>query len=257
MLVPASIKWVYTGNTWEQDPYRVHSQKFNEHQVHDSIYAASIAQLREVQFDCDWTKSTREKYFAFLEESKKLFAQQLVTSTIRLYQYKYPQDAGVPPVSRGMLMCYNTGDVKDVKSVNSIFDKDEVMSYLKTGKYPVPLDYALPTFNWALLYRNGELKSILSMSDLQEHNRSLETVDETHLRVVDDFVYGYTSRNAIYVRKGDEIRLEKPNMEHVADVAQWLSTHKNNDEAVLTFYHLNNYDFQEHSKAIESIFNSF
>jgi hypothetical protein len=258
MLTPSSHQRFYEESAWEQNPYRIQSRQFNEQAQHDSIYAASITRLHEVQFDCDWTKSTRDKYFAFLEESKKLFAQQLVTSTVRLYQYKYPKEAGVPPVKRGMLMCYNAGDVKDPKSINSIFDKDEVMSYLKSGDYSLPLDYALPIFDWALLYSNGELKAILSMNTLQrEYSSHTRVIDATHLRASEDFVYGYTSNDLLFIRKGDEIRIEKPNMEQVSDVARWLSSHKNNSEAVLTFYHLNDYDFQEHSKAIEAIFNSF
>jgi len=250
------LRGFYDEELLEQNPYRVGSRKFDEQLRHDSVYEAGMKQLHEVQFDCDWTKSTKETYFAFLEESKKLFPNQVVSSTIRLYQYKYPKDAGLPPVKRGMLMCYNAGNVKDPKSLNSIFDKDEVMSYLKADDYPIPLDYALPMFGWALLYRDGDLKSILPMQTLVDYGTHLQAIDATHLRVNDDFVNGYTA-GSILIRRGDEIRLEKPDMEQVRDVARWISDHKNNPGAILTFYHLNEHDFQEHSKTLESIFNSF
>lgn len=244
-------------NWWEQNPYQVRSHRFDEIQRHDSAYMASMKQFREVQFDCDWTKSTKNNYFAFLEESQKLFGQQLVTSTVRLYQYKYPREAGLPPVKRGMLMCYNAGNVRDSKSVNSIFNKDEVMSYLEAGNYPIALDYALPVFDWALLYRQGELKAILSLATLKkEYADNVVVADESHLRVTYDFVYGHNS-SSLLIRNGDEIRLEQPDMDEVKEVAAWLSAHKNNADAVLTFYHLNDHDFQEHSKKIEAIFNSF
>jgi hypothetical protein len=256
MTAPYHPSGFYENEYWQQNPYQVGSRKFDEQHQRDSIFDISMKRLHEVQFDCDWTKSTKDRYFAFLEESVKLFAGRLVSSTIRLYQYKYPKDAGLPPVKRGMLMCYNAGDIKDPKSLNSIFDKKEVMSYLNAADYPIPLDYALPMFGWALLYRDRQLKAILPMSTLSDYSDYLEVIDKAHVRVTRDFVNGYTA-SSILLRAGDEIRLEKTDMEQVNDVVRWLSAHKNNPEALLTFYHLNEYDFQEHSKAIESIFNSF
>jgi hypothetical protein len=85
---------------------------------------------------------------------------------------------------------------------------------------------------------------------------NLDYKDSSHARVTDDFVYGHTN-NSLYIRRGDEIRFEEPSMEDVQEVAAWLSDHKNNKEAILSIYHLNNHDLKEHSKAIEAIFNSF
>ncbi|MBL0741935.1 hypothetical protein [Chryseolinea lacunae] len=237
--------------------YRVTSKRFDEQHVYDSIYQAKLSTIREIQFDCDWTTSTKDKYFSFLTEVKKLFAQQTVTSTIRLYQYKYPQLAGVPPVKRGMLMCYNAGDIRDSKTVNSIFNKKEIMSYLDAGTYPVALDYALPVFSWALLYRNGELKSILSNGELQEtHKRHLFRQNKTHYTVTEDFVYG-DDNNSLLVRSGDDIRIEEPDLAAVNEVAAWLGEHKNNPEAILSLYQLNNHDLQKHATEIQTLFRSF
>jgi hypothetical protein len=253
---------LYKDGWWQQNPYAVKTKDFNELQKHDSLYEAEMKsiqeRIREVQFDCDWTKSTKDKYFAFLEETKKLFTQQVVSSTIRLYQYKYPKEAGLPPVGRGMLMCYNAGDIKDTGTKNSIFDKQEIMSYLDAGEYPIPLDYALPIFEWAVLYRDGKFKNILSASVLrEEHHFSLKPEPDDRQQVaLEDFVYGYTDAG-ILIRKGDKIRFEQPDMEHVKELAQWLAEHKNNQEAIVSFYHLNDHDLQKHSKAVESIFNSF
>ena len=249
----------YDYTWWEQNPYNVKSKNFDEQAKRDSIYAAALQGIHEIQFDCDWTKTTKAKYFAFLNEAKKLFAQKLVSTTIRLYQYKYPAEAGVPPVKRGMLMCYNAGNIRSSKTTNSIFDKDEIMSYLDAKEYPVPLDYALPVFDWALLYQNGQLKSILSPAVLHdEYQRYLAPMDEkSNIAVVhEDFVYGDTG-NGRYIRRGDEIRFEQPNLEDVREVAAWLSKHKNNEEAIVSLYHLNEHDLQKHSKAIQAIFDSF
>lgn len=249
----------YDYTWWEQNPYNIKSKNFDEQAKRDSTYAANLQRIHEIQFDCDWTKTTKAQYFAFLDEMKKLFGEKLISSTIRLYQYKYPAEAGVPPVKRGMLMCYNAGNIRSTKTVNSIFDKDEVMSYLDAKEYPVPLDYALPVFDWALLYQRGQLKSILSTSILREdYQRHIGPRDtRSHVAVVqEDFVYGDTD-NGLYIRAGDEIRYEEPDLEDVQEVAEWLSRHKNNKEAIVSLYHLNEHDLQKHSEAIQAIFDSF
>jgi hypothetical protein len=165
----------------------------------------------------------------------------------------------VPPVKRGMLMCYNAGNIRSSKTTNSIFDKSEIMSYLDAKAYPVPLDYALPFFDWALLYQKGQLKHILSTAILrEEYQRYVGPMDkESNIAIVhEDFVYGDTDKG-VYIRAGDEIRYEEPDLEDVQEVAAWLSGHKNNEEAIISLYHLNEYDLQKHSKAIQAIFNSF
>lgn len=241
-----------------QDPYRVYSRDFREQARYDSTYQATMKLMKQVQFDCDWTESTKDNYFAFLETCVSLFKDQLVSSTIRLYQYKYPDKAGVPPVKRGMLMCYNAGNIKDPDTKNSIFDKKEIKSYLEGADYSLPLDYALPVFEWAVLFQNGKFKAILSAEDLRDnYSNFLQLQDDGVTSLATDyFTYG-DDYNGIYIRMGDEIRFESADLADVQEVASWLADNKNNKEAVLTLYHLNSYDLQKHSKEIEGVFNSF
>lgn len=245
---------------YNSTPYRQKSKRFDELHVRDSLHDARLQRLREVQFDCDWTAGTRAHYFAFLRESKRLFAGQRVSSTIRLYQYKYPVKAGVPPVDRGMLMCYNAGNIKDPETVNSIFDRREIMRYLEDQHvYPLALDYALPVFEWAVLYRDGKFQAILSTALLQDeygYKRYLTIVSDQHATVSEDFTYGYTSQS-IFVRRGDEIRFEHPAMNDVAAVAAWLHDHKHTADAALTFYHLNDHDLKKYSPALEDMYRAF
>jgi hypothetical protein len=227
-------------------PFRIKSEKFDEQRKYDSLIRTAIVSVKQIQFDCDWTASTKEKYFAFLAAAKELFSDMVVTSTLRLYQYKYPQQAGVPPVSRATLMCYNAGDVTKKDTRNSIFDADEIMSYLKDAEaYSIPLDYALPVFSWALVYRENKLRNIISSQVLfDDYGFYLQPGEDDHYRITKDFVYGYTSA-AIYLRA------------KVEEVAGWLGANKNNPDAILTLYHLNDHDLKTYSKEIESIFNSF
>lgn len=247
----------YEDGWWEQNPYNMKSKDLRSQTRYDSVYNARLKKIREVQFDCDWTKSTRDKYFAFLKEAKKLFKDQTVTSTVRLYQYKYPKEAGLPPVDRGMLMCYNAGKVNDDKTINSVFDKSEILDYLDADDYPIPLDYALPVFEWAVWFQGDKFNGILPIAPLKEDYSSfIENTKNNIWTVKEDFVLGNTA-SASYLRRGDQIRFESPSAADIKTVAQWLSEHKNNQEAAITFYHLNENDLQEHSQTIKSIFDSF
>ena len=68
--------------------------------------------IQEIQIDCDWTLSTKDKYFQLLTFLNRQFSQKAIylSSTIRLHQIKYPEKMGIPPVKRGMLMDYNMGE---------------------------------------------------------------------------------------------------------------------------------------------------
>jgi hypothetical protein len=254
-LLASDVSYEVDEGYWQQDPYLMKSKDFREHSRYDSLYQERLNSVKEIQFDCDWTATTKDKYFAFLEAAAKLFRDKTISSTVRLYQYKYPKEAGVPPVKRGMLMCYNAGDARDKNASNSIFDKREVMSYIEDADYPLPLDYALPVFEWALLYQNGKLTRILPATILEEYSTYLEGEGPKY-RVATEFVFGYTA-NSVLLRMGDEIRLESPDMNSVIETAEFLGENKNNKEAVITLYHLNQHDLQKHSKDIESIFSRF
>ena len=92
----------------------------------------------------------------------------------------------------------------------------------------------------------------------EEYQRYLGPRDtNSNIAVVnEDFVYGDTE-NGLYIRRGDEIRFEQPDMEKVKEVAAWLSQHKNNKEAIVSLYHLNEHDLQKHSEAVKAIFDTF
>lgn len=79
----------------------------------------------EIQIDCDWTGGTREKYFLLLTELQKfpLFQNTIWSATIRLHQVKFMENTGIPPVDRGMLMFYNMGNIEDINTPDSIYDK--------------------------------------------------------------------------------------------------------------------------------------
>lgn len=125
----------------------------------------------ELQLDCDWTDSTRDRFFAFLEQLDALARPQAVelSATIRLHQIKYRERTGVPPVARGMLMFYNMGRFSPDPDARAIFDAASARPYLaRIGDYPLPLDVALPIWSWTIQLRDDQVVGLLQSTDPDE-----------------------------------------------------------------------------------------
>lgn len=119
-----------------------------------------VRNVKEIQMDCDWTRSTQDRYFVFLSRCRSLAEEKglNLSATIRLHQLSMT----VPPVDRGVLMVYNTGDVKDCSVKNPIFDAADVKPYLQyLNDYDLPLSAAYPIFSWNVLYRGDRFVGIL------------------------------------------------------------------------------------------------
>ena len=126
--------------------------------------ANDIKRVKEIQIDCDWTASTQKAYFDFLEKLRvKAKAKQIkLSATIRLHQLSMTP----PPVDRGILMMYNTGDVKQLSCHKPILDMKDVAPYIQhLGSYPLPLAAAYPLFSWRILFREGKFVGIMHADD--------------------------------------------------------------------------------------------
>lgn len=114
--------------------------------------------IHEVQLDCDWTQQTQDAYFDFCQAVKDLlepYGIQL-SCTIRLWQLS----CACPPVDRGVLMLYNTGNITNPETHNSILDLTDVQTYLKGKTYGLPLDFAYPTYSWYVWFHNDTYKGL-------------------------------------------------------------------------------------------------
>lgn len=123
-----------------------------------------VGQLRQLQIDCDWTIQTRGRFFNFLGRLRALCRQGgiLLSATIRLHQLSQP----VPPVDRGVLMVYNTGDVTRLDCQKPILDLDDVKPYIHhLDHYKLPLSAAYPLFAWRVLFRGGRYVGIMHGDD--------------------------------------------------------------------------------------------
>lgn len=165
--------------------------------------------IPEVQIDCDWTASTRQAYFLLLQRLKEGFGRRAwqLSVTIRLHQLKYPDQTGVPPADRGMLMAYNTGRLEDWEETNSIVSEERMAPYLKgLQPYPLPLDLALPAFRWGVVFRDGRLVRLihgLEPNALRDSARFVETGSNRFAVRKSTYIEGY------YLYQGDRIRLEE------------------------------------------------
>ncbi len=161
--------------------------------------------VKEIQLDCDWTNTTQSHYFQFLEELKTLESATIISSTIRLHQLKYPKETGVPPVDKVVLMCYNMDDIDHFETPNSILSTDVLAQYINENtRYELPLDLALPIYQWGLIFRLGKLSLIANdLSKKDVANSNFKKVTKNIYQVLNNHYL-----NGIYMCKGDLIRLE-------------------------------------------------
>ena len=173
----------------------------------------------EIQIDCDWTAGTREDYFKFLKELKKISGKE-ITCTLRLHQVKDKNQTGIPPVEKVYLMCYSTSSPLENSDKNSILDVNILKSYLsKIDEYPIKkIEVALPIYSWGIITNHLEkhkLINALSKKDLE--NINFKKISENTAEVQKDgFYFGH------YLNKGFTIKIEEISDDQLKDVIQFL-----------------------------------
>jgi hypothetical protein len=245
--------------------YSVQSERTNE-QINElalNIYQKTKqftegAFFSEVQFDCDWTATTRDSYFYFLKQMKNLFSDKKISATIRLHQIKFMDKTGVPPVDRGMLMAYNMGDLDDIKTENSILNIETLKSYSKNfDKYPLELDVALPIFSWGIVFRDGQAVKIINnlsknelLGDPSRENRDfVPQQNETYFQQKSDNRFVLLKNQylkGLYLYENDEIRIEDTPLSNLRSAATFLSEHIKNKQLTVAFYHLDSVTLQQY-----------
>ncbi len=210
--------------------------------------------LAEIQIDCDWTARSKEKYFRFLRSMKRIFPRQSLSATIRLYPYKYPDKMGVPPVDRGMLMCYNMGNINRLQTDNSVFSLEELKQYIGKGnKYKLPLDIALPVFGWYAWFRGEKLKGILYRAELPDNalKKFFTAVAPHRYQLQEDYTIGDR-----LLREGDLLREEFPDPAALEAAAQLLKDHFP-DARRITFFHWNPGSETQYETSVKKIYALF
>ena len=217
-------------------------------QVNDRVKMINQAQgihPMDIQFDCDWTERTRDRYFIYLKQFKQL-ANTKVAATIRLHQIKYREKTGIPPVDQGVLMYYNMGDIGPGK-LNSIYDKaiaDKYISYLHY--YPLHLDIALPIFSWGIQIREGKVVKLLNKMNFNSFQNDSNFIKKDNWFLVKHacFLGGY------YFRENDQVKIEYVSKDDLLGMASTIKKYTNHKIDHLIFYDLDKENTQLYEKDI-------
>ncbi|TND07450.1 MAG: hypothetical protein FD123_3228 [Bacteroidetes bacterium] len=208
----------------------------------------------EIQLDCDWSESTKERYFALVKNvADSLHAKQKKLSvTIRLHQVKYFEKTGVPPADRGTLMFYNMGDLSDPKTKNSIYDPAVAGNYLVNfDRYPLALDLALPWFSWTVVQRNGKTAGLLNNMDEKQFAalKNVERIGAYRARVLQpQRIEGHD------LQAGDLLRLEPVSLENCRAAAAQIAPYIRERNLRVIFFDLDQKQFtDETEKELEAV----
>jgi hypothetical protein len=205
----------------------------------------------EVQIDCDWTAGTKEKYFRLLNTLRQqpFLSGKKISVTIRLHQLKYITENGIPPVDKGLLMAYNMGNLRHPQTPNSIIDRDELKKYIRNlDNYSLPLDVALPLFDWYVLFHEKEYRGLVHRME----GDSLLKARGTTVFERDTVISGYS------FRKGDWLRYENSSAEEVKTCVNLLRKKLKDKELNVILYHLDEYNLTKYQLyELENFYNSF
>ncbi len=199
---------------------------------------APEVRVKEIQIDCDWTQGTRAAYFGFLKTLRNQTKENgwAISATIRLHQWKYPDQTGVPPADKGALMFYNVGDLENWDEPNSILNLEKAREYLRgISPYPLHLDLALPVFRWGVLFRENKMIKLISGLGPES------LADTVRFRKLEESRYEVkksTYLNGYYLYAGDRIRLEAIDSTQLQAVIGEAGKKLDPVDRRLIFYHL-------------------
>lgn len=200
----------------------------------------------QIQFDCDWTERTRDKFFAFIKQYRS-YANLIISATIRLHQVKYKEITGVPPVDYGVLMYYNMGAINGDNN-NSIYEKsiaDKYNSYIKS--YPLPLDVALPVFSWALTIRDGKVVELLNKINFTQFENDSNFIKAgSHRYQVKHACF----KGGYYFKENDQIKQEHVPAGDLQDITNQINKYTNHKIGKLIFYDLDSTNLVQYDKDV-------
>ncbi|MFC0427840.1 hypothetical protein [Chryseobacterium scophthalmum] len=173
----------------------------------------------EIQIDCDWTAGTKDDYFEFLKQLKKI-SQKEITCTLRLHQVKDKDLTGIPPVEKVYLMCYSTSSPLENSDKNSILDLNIMKSYLsKLEEYPIKkIEVALPIYSWGIVTNHlGKHKLINALSAKDLDNPNFKKISDNEIEILKDgFYFGN------FLNKGFKIKVEEISPEQLNSAIEFL-----------------------------------
>lgn len=218
------------------------------------IQSYQLADVKEIQIDCDWTETTKNKYFYLLDLLKEQHKDQLLSATIRLHQLKYRNNTGIPPVKKGLLMCYNMGNLQSLSSSNSIIDSQEFAKYINTlSTYPISLDIGLPLFDWYVLFRGNKFAGLIqNMPEGFINSPEVQKEGSLYLVKKDTVIEGRL------LNADDILRHETSDYKSIMNVVQQLKNKMNNPSSKVSFFHCDSITLSKYSLyETKNIFDAF
>lgn len=209
-------------------------------------------EYKELQLDCDWTKHTQNYFYKLCEEIKPLLdSTQKLSSTIRLHQLAQTP----PPVDKGVLMVYNTGNLKQLSTENSIFSLKDIEPYLRDNRladYQLPLDVAYPAYGWSLVFRP------IWGKDTHQFSRIIRRTDfspYTQLNKTGKNIYEVSETTNLadeeggwdWVDEGDIIKVERPNAKEILEVKKLIDRQLAGKPHSNILYHLDESQLSHYS----------
>lgn len=218
------------------------SLALNIHKYIQQINQSAGVEIDEIQFDCDWSLKSKQNYFQFIEEFKKLHPN--VSATIRLHQVKYPEKTGVPKVTSGTLMYYNMGTISADES-NSIYSQKVAKNYVRSlQNYKLPLNIALPIFSWGVQVRDNQIVNLIGGMRLKDLEQShFEKISEKRYKVVEDVVY-----QGRYLALNDEIKLEDVSASQLKEMMSDIKNNLSQKPNEIILYDLNENNLNAYEK---------
>ena len=205
----------------------------------------------EIQLDCDWTANTKAKYFHLINQLKlqPFFKGKIISATIRLHQLKFVSQNGVPPVDKGLLMCYNMGNLRYPQTKNSIIDEEELKKYIgNLESYKLPLDIALPIFDWWVLFEGAQYKGLV-----RGFGRGKANPDKGRIQFDKDTIISGVSFKA-----GQWLRHEESEAAIIKKSADLLAVKLKQKKLTVILYHLSQDNLAKYDQnELESFFDSF
>jgi len=200
--------------------------------------------IDELQIDCDWTKHTQKNYFELLRAVKRGLQGRRLSVTVRLHQLALD----VPPADYGVLMCYNTGNLRSYDSCNPILDIKDVKPFAKyVSKYSLPLCVAYPVFSWNLLFENRQFRAIL---------RDVNLGDSTNYRKLSPKLYQVVRSHSVpspdlnsfgmMLRRGDEIKVDEVATADILKINSMLAKKRPSLDKQVVLYSLNAKDLNKY-----------
>jgi len=196
--------------------------------------------MKQIQIDCDWSLSTKSDYFKLLTALNKDFE---VDVTIRLHQIKFKDTTGVPPVSKGTLMLYNMGDLRN-KTQNSILETSIVRQYVNDeSTFPLKLKVALPLFSQTVVTNNTDKIKLIKNTNraVLESDPHFKQINPTNFQVVRDTLY-----KGFYLAKGYNLKLEDVNDSEIISSYEAIKESEIHIDGLI-FYHLDEASLLNHN----------